>query len=68
MFKWPVLMEDGRKAGHTYSRPDLIIAATALHHGLAIVSRYTTDFASQQPVGLKHLICGYGIFAAALGG
>ena len=25
------LVEDGRKAGHTFSQPDLIIAATALH-------------------------------------
>ena len=45
MFKWRVLVEDGRKGGHTYSQPDLIIAATALHHGLTVVSRDTTDFA-----------------------
>ncbi len=44
MFKWRVLVEDGRKAGHTYSQPDLIIAATALHHGLTVVSRDTADF------------------------
>jgi len=44
MFKWRLLVEDGRKAGHTYSQPDLIIAATALHHGLTIVSRDTGDF------------------------
>lgn len=30
MFKWRLLVEDGRKAGHTFSQPDLIIAATAL--------------------------------------
>jgi predicted nucleic acid-binding protein len=34
MFKWRLLVEDGRKAGDTFSQPDLIIAATALHHGL----------------------------------
>ena len=34
----------GRKAGHTYSQPDLIIAATALHHGLTLVSRDTAHF------------------------
>ena len=39
MFKWRLLVEDGRKAGHTFSQPDLIIAATALHHGLTVVSR-----------------------------
>ena len=44
MFKWRLLVADGRKAGHTYSQPDLIIAATALHHGLTVVSRDTTDF------------------------
>ena len=44
MFKWRLLVADGRKAGHTYSQPDLIIAATALHHGLTVVSRDTRDF------------------------
>jgi toxin FitB len=44
VFKWRLLVEEGRKAGHTYSQPDLIIAATALHHGLTVVSRDTSDF------------------------
>ncbi len=44
MFKWRLLVADGRKAGHTYSQPDLIIAATALHHGLTVASRDTSDF------------------------
>jgi hypothetical protein len=44
MFKWRLLVEDGRKVGHTYSQPDLIIAATALQHGLTVVSRDTSDF------------------------
>lgn len=44
MFKWRLLVEEGRKAGHTFSQPDLIIAATGLHHGLTIVSRDTADF------------------------
>jgi hypothetical protein len=44
MLKWRLLVEDGRKAGHTYSQPDLIIAATALHHDLTVVSRDTSDF------------------------
>ncbi len=44
MFKWRLLVEDGRKAGHTFSQPDLIIAATALHHGLTVVTRDTGDF------------------------
>jgi predicted nucleic acid-binding protein len=44
MFKWRLLVEDGRKAGHTFSQPDLIIAATALHHGLTVVSRDVGDY------------------------
>jgi predicted nucleic acid-binding protein len=30
--------------GHTFSQPDLIIAATALQHGLTVVTRDTGDF------------------------
>jgi toxin FitB len=44
MFKWRLMVEDGRKAGHTFSQPDLIIAATARHHGLTVVSRDRTDY------------------------
>lgn len=44
MVKWRLLVEHGRKRGHTFSQPDLIIAATALHHGLTIVSRDTRDY------------------------
>lgn len=44
MFKWRLLVEDGRKTGHTFSQPDLIIAATALEHGLTVVSRDTSDY------------------------
>jgi len=45
MFKWRLLVEEGRKLGHTFSRPDLIIAATGLQHGFTIVSRDTGDYA-----------------------
>lgn len=45
IFKWRVLVEDGRRSGHTYSQPDLFIAATALHHGLTVVSRDPNDYA-----------------------
>lgn len=44
MFRWRLLVEEGRKVGHTFSQPDLIIAATAHHHGLTIVSRDTGDY------------------------
>jgi len=39
MFRRQQLVEEGRKADHTFPQPDLIIAATAMHHGLAVVSR-----------------------------
>ena len=45
LFKWRLLVEEGRKAGHTYSQPDLFIAATALHYGLTVVTRDTADYA-----------------------
>ncbi len=44
MFKWRLLVEEGRKARHTFSQPDLIIAATALDHGLTVVSRDVSDY------------------------
>jgi toxin FitB len=44
LLKWRLLVEEGRKTGHTYSQPDLLIAATALHHGLIVVTRNTRDF------------------------
>jgi predicted nucleic acid-binding protein len=45
MFRWRLLVEEGRKAGHTFSQPDLIIAATALQHGLTVVTRDAADYA-----------------------
>jgi predicted nucleic acid-binding protein len=44
MLRWRLLVEEGRKAGYTYSQPDLIIAATALVHDLAVVTRDTVEF------------------------
>ena len=44
MFKWRLMVEEGRKSGHTFSQPDLIIAATAQHHGMTIVSRDTSEY------------------------
>jgi predicted nucleic acid-binding protein len=44
LYKWRLLVEEGRKSGHTYSQPDLFIAATALHHGLTVVSRDTREY------------------------
>ena len=45
LFKWRLLVEEGRKSGHTFSQPDLLMAATALHHGMTVVSRDTREYA-----------------------
>ena len=44
MFRWRVPVEAGRKACHTFSEPDLIITATARHHGFTMVTRDRNDF------------------------
>lgn len=44
MFKWRLLVEEGRKVRYTFSQPDLFIAATALQHGLVVVTRDTADY------------------------
>ena len=44
LLKWRLLVEDGRKIGHTFAQPDLLIAATASHYGLTVVSRNTSNF------------------------
>jgi len=45
MLRWRVLVDQGRKTGHTFSQPDLIIAATALEHSLILATRNVKDFA-----------------------
>jgi toxin FitB len=44
MYRWRLLVEEGRKAAHTFSQPDLIIAATAIHFGLTVVTRDVADY------------------------
>ena len=44
MVKWRLLVEHGRKTGHTFSQPDLIIAASAAHHGMTIITRDRSQF------------------------
>ena len=44
MLIWRLLVEEGRKVGHTFSQPDLIIAATAIHFGHTVVTRDRSEF------------------------
>lgn len=44
MLKWRLMVEEGRKARHTFSQPDLIIAATASCHDLTVVTRDASDY------------------------
>ena len=44
LLEWRLIIAAGRKNGHTFSHPDVLIAATAAYHGLTVVSRDTSDF------------------------
>lgn len=44
ILEWRRMVERGRSAGHTFSQPDLFIAATAAVGGLCVVTRNTDDF------------------------
>jgi toxin FitB len=44
LLKWRCIIENGRKRGHTFGEPDALIAATALYHGLTVVSRDTSEY------------------------
>jgi toxin FitB len=45
MVRWRLMVEEGRRSGHTFAQPDLIIAATAALHDMTVVTRDTADFA-----------------------
>ena len=44
LLKWRLIIEAGRRRGHTFSHPDVLIAATAAHHGLTVVTRDSSEF------------------------
>ncbi|MFZ0789012.1 MAG: type II toxin-antitoxin system VapC family toxin [Chromatiaceae bacterium] len=46
LLQWRLMIEAGRKRGQTFSHPDILIAATAAEHGLTVVTRNTSEFAS----------------------
>jgi len=45
MLEWRLMAEEGKRIGHTFPQPDLIIAATAVVFGLTVVTRNDADFA-----------------------
>jgi hypothetical protein len=42
---WRRMVQRGKAIGHTFSQPDLVIAATAAVGGLAVATRNVADFA-----------------------
>lgn len=44
IYRWRLLVDLGRRTGHTFTQPDLFIAATALERSLTVVTRDTSDF------------------------
>ena len=44
LLRWRLLEEEGRRSGHTWPQPDLLIAATALQYGLTVVTRDVKGF------------------------
>jgi toxin FitB len=48
ILRWRLIVEAGRQRNHTYSQPDLFIAATASVHGLTVGTRNAADFAGRR--------------------
>jgi predicted nucleic acid-binding protein len=44
ILRWREMLEKGRKSGHTFSQPDLFIAAQADLRDLTVVTRNVDDF------------------------
>ncbi len=44
LLQWRIIIQQGRRKGHTFSHPDVLIAAVAARHGLTVVSRDVSDF------------------------
>ena len=41
---WRLIIETGRLRGYTFSHPDVLIAASAAHYGLTVVTRNVREF------------------------
>ena len=51
--RWRLMVEDGRRRGHTFGQPDLFIAAIAAEADLVVVSRDAAHFVAA-PVAHLH--------------
>jgi predicted nucleic acid-binding protein len=45
ILEWRRMVQRGKDVGHTFSQPDLFIAATAVVAGLTVATRNVVDFA-----------------------
>lgn len=52
ILRWRLLVERGRARNHTFSQPDLFLAAQAWQHDLVVVTRNLVDFV---PAGVAAL-------------
>ena len=48
LLQWRLIIETGRRKGHTFSHPDVLIAAAAKTYGLTVVTRNTREFAAAE--------------------
>jgi predicted nucleic acid-binding protein len=44
LVRWRWLVWEGKKVNYTFAQPDALLAATALQHGLGVVTRNIEDF------------------------
>ena len=44
LLRWRWLVWEGQKVNHTFRQPDALLAASALEHGLGVVTRNVADF------------------------
>ena len=44
ILRWRQMLDGGRRRGHTFSQPDLFVAAIAALEDLVVVSRDTSEF------------------------
>ena len=56
--QWRLMIEAGRQRGHThtFSHPDILIAATAAQHGLTVVTRNTSELVA---AGVEQYLPGF---------